>query len=122
MQSLEIKTKLDTIYSFFYLKKMVDDRPFCLALTGMLYVFKNNNTYKLLSSHWLVIARTEFSLLPKQPLNGGKCMKKCVASYWPSSGQETAISERQETNKTVLQLTQCIAEIELQLQCREGKP
>ena len=40
MQSIEIKTKLDTIYSFFSLRKMVDDGPFCLALTGMLMSLK----------------------------------------------------------------------------------
>ena len=40
MQSIEIKTKIDTIYSFFYLKKMVDDGPFCLAPTGMLISLK----------------------------------------------------------------------------------
>ena len=36
--------------------------------------------------------------------------------------QETAISERQETNKTVLQLTQCVAVIEFPAAVREGKP
>lgn len=46
-------------------------------------------------------------------------MKKCVASYWPSDKKQQFL--RQETNKTVLQLTQCIAEIEFPAAVQRGE-
>lgn len=89
LQSVEIKTKSDLVYPLFYLRKMVDDGPFCLACSYQdTHVIKDNDTNESDTFHfWPRFSRRDW-IFPPAKTN----VKR--ARYMKNASQDTGHQTR----------------------------